>query len=244
MYLPQIIEPWIPSLCEIFVVSPIGFLCGLTALYFSGKLKRDLGWRTGYTRKCFHFLIFFTAAAVQFFFGLSSLVVFGSSVSLVIFYAILRGNGNLLYEALAREKDAPYRTYFILIPYLATLFGGVIGNLVYGNLAITGYLVTGIADAVAEPVGTKYGKMKYPVSRKGNVVAYRTFEGSLSVFIASLLALLFGSVLTQGYINTNWMAIFTIAIIATIVEAVSPHGWDNFYLQVIPTGLFWFFLTF
>jgi len=47
--------------------------------------------------------------------------VFGAATSLVIAYALARGDGHYMYEALAREKDAPHRTRFIVEPYLATL---------------------------------------------------------------------------------------------------------------------------
>jgi hypothetical protein len=76
----------------------------------------------------FHFIIFFSASAIQLKFALGGLFVFGWGVSAVLIYAILRGKNNILYEAIAREKDEPKQTYFIIIPYFATLFGGLASN--------------------------------------------------------------------------------------------------------------------
>jgi len=91
--------------------------------FFCGYLKVKKGWKTGYTRKTFHFCIFVAAAMVQKWFGLSGTFIFGTGVTLVLVVALVRGAGNVLYEAIAREKDEPHRTYYIVVPYLATLSG-------------------------------------------------------------------------------------------------------------------------
>ena len=38
------------------------------------------------------------------------------ALRLAVFFAVWRGPGNMLYEAMAREKDEPHRTFFILVP--------------------------------------------------------------------------------------------------------------------------------
>jgi hypothetical protein len=37
--------------------------------------------------------------------------------------------------------------------------------------------------------------------------------------------------------------ILLIAGAATLAEAVSPHGWDNATMQVVPTALVWLLMT-
>jgi phytol kinase len=140
-----------------------GLLWSVVALSLSGWLKRTRAWKTGYTRKLFHFMIFTAAALIQSLWGLQALCSFGLAASIVIMTAVFLGDGTLLYEAMAREKDAPHRTLYILVPYAATLFGGIAANLFFGQAAIAGYLVTGFADAIAEPVGTRFGKHRYRV---------------------------------------------------------------------------------
>ncbi len=217
---------------------PVCAVCAWGFLFLAGWLKRK-GWKTGYTRKVFHFLVFATVALLQWQLDVKAVVLFGTACSLVIFYAVVRGRGNLLYEALAREKDEPRRTWFIVIPYLATLTGGLAGNLLFGPHVMAGYLVTGIGDAVGEPVGARWGKHRYRVFSLRGTPAVRSLEGSLAVFVASAMVLLALGVISPLY---DWSVVLVgrllvIALSATATEALSPHGWDNLTLQLVPSAL-------
>ncbi len=214
-------------------------------LTFSGRLKRDRKWPTGYTRKVFHFLIFFSAAVLHWQWGLRMVCLFGTVTGLIVFFAIFRGQGHLWYEALAREKDAPHRTYFIVVPFFATLMGGVAANLLFADAAIAGYLVTAVGDAVGEPVGVRFGVHSYrvPALRKGTPTT-RTLEGSLAVFLASLAMLALFLALRSGaeYTAGNFLILCGISVIAAVAEAASPHGWDNLTMQILPAGMVCFWL--
>lgn len=208
-------------------------------LYFAGWLKRNKGLKTGYTRKIFHFLIFMSAAGIDLLWGLPGVFLLGASTSLVILYALIRGNGHLLYEAMAREKDAPYRTYYIIAPYFATLVGGLTSNLLFGHAAFLGYLVTGIGDAIGEPMGVRFGRHVYRVPSLSKVKSFRSLEGSVAVFLATALMIILGIILSPQFIWNPTLAwkIPLLALTCAIVEAVSPHGWDNATLQIIPAFL-------
>jgi phytol kinase len=217
---------------------PLLFLWGLGALWCAALLKRQ-GVRTGITRKVFHFVVFASAGLLQWGFGTPLLCLFGGMVSLVVLYAVLRGNGHPLYEALAREGDAPHRTWYIVVPYVATAVGGLCATFWFHKLALAGFLVTGIADAIAEPVGVRWGKHRYRVLLPGRVASWRSLEGSTAVFLGSLVAL---AVTAAGLARTplggaQLLAIVAIALACTALEAVSPHGWDNLVLQVVPAWL-------
>ncbi len=231
----------IPTLPEVLVGFPLFCAYAYAALFCAGWLKTRRGVRTGYTRKIFHFLIFTTASLIQAFFGLRLLCLFGTATSAVIAYALLRGEGHLLYEAMAREKDAPHRTYFIVTPYLATLFGGILSNVFFGEAALAGYLVTGFGDAIGEPIGTRFGRHPYRVpSLFASVASTRTFEGSTAVGLVSFLALLLARFISPGLASTppSLIALAGVALFCAFAEAVSPHGWDNMVLQLLPSGLF------
>jgi phytol kinase len=161
-------------------------------------------------------------------------------VSLVIAYALVLGVGNKFYEALAREQDRPHRTCYIILPYFATLVGGLANNILFGPLSALGYLVGGLGDAAGEPVGTRWGKHRYLVPTFGKTPATtRSYEGSLGVLIVSLAALFIATAITPD-IHLNAQAAITLPVIAvacTLVEAVSPHGWDNTPMQIVPTLL-------
>ena len=228
-----------PSWKAILIGGPIGFLWALGCLTFAGRMKRHRGLRTGYTRKIFHFLIFFSVALVQWRWGTPIVCLFGGMTTCVVFLAIMLGPGNLLYEAMAREKDEPHRTHYIIVPYFATLIGGLAGNILFGPVAIVGYLVTGLGDAVGEPVGTKFGKHPYRVPSLTSVKAFRSWEGSAAVLTMCLVAITIGTALSPE-LSFSWRSLLMIPILgltSAAAEAVSPHGWDNLTMQIVPTGL-------
>jgi phytol kinase len=198
-------------------------------------LKTKLRLPTGYTRKLFHVLIFTSAVIVHAFGGFWAVCVFGVMVSLVVGLAVVRGRGDRLYEALAREQDGPDRTYYIVIPYFATLIGGMTSNVFFGPLAVVGYLVGGLGDAAGEPAGVRWGRHRYAVSAGGS----KTFEGSLAVMAASVVALLIGVAISPElrFDLRSFIALPAIATVCTLVEAFSPRGWDNVPMQIVPTVL-------
>ncbi len=232
-----------PSPGMILIGGPLSLVWSYACLWFAGRLKRN-GVRTGYTRKVFHFLIFGTVAALQWRLGTPAVCLFGGMCTLVIFFAVWRGAGHLLYEAIAREKDEPHRTFFVLVPYATTLIGGLVTNILFGPIALAGYLVTGLGDAIAEPVGTRFGRHPYRVPALSLVAATRTLEGSTAVFIMSTVALILATVISPKIVfpALGLAKILVIALTCTIAEAISPHGWDNATLQIIPCALVWWWM--
>ncbi|MFZ4439698.1 MAG: hypothetical protein ACOYOS_14820 [Syntrophales bacterium] len=231
----------VPSRSVILIGAPLGILWSFLCLRFAGYLKLGKGWRTGYTRKVFHFLIFTSVVIVQFLWGTPAVCLFGGMCSLVIFFALRKGNGNILYEAMAREKDEPHRTYYIIVPYVATLIGGLAGNILFGDMAVVGYLVTGLGDAVGEPVGVRFGKHTYRVPSLASVKSFRSWEGSLAVFAMSVAAIAVSIALLPNlnFTRSFFVMIPLIGLASAGVEAVSPHGWDNATMQIVPSFLAW-----
>ena len=184
----------LPSLSDVALGAVLALVWSYSCLSFAGYLKTRMRLRTGYTRKLFHALIFISAVVVQAFGGFVAVCVFGLMVSLVVGLAVVRGPNDRLYEALAREQDGPARTYYIVVSYFATLIGGLASNILFGPLALVGYLVGGLGDAAGEPVGTRWGRHRYLTKARGT----KTLEGSIAVLIASALALLIAVAITPG----------------------------------------------
>jgi len=227
-----------PSLEAIAVGGPIGFAWSWACLYCAGYLKVRRGLKTGYTRKIFHFLIFTSVAAIHWIWGTSMVCLFGGICTLVIFYAILRGDGHLLFEAMARESDRPHRTHYIVVPYCATLLGGLISNILFGPVALVGYLVTGLGDAIGKPVGARFGRHRYRVPSLSAVRASRSWEGSGAVFLMSVVSLFVGKTAPgMEFAPSFFLLLPVIGFACACVEAASPHGWDNATMQVVPTML-------
>jgi len=234
----------VPSWKDLAVGGPMGLAWSFAALWFAGNLKRN-GTRTGYTRKVFHFLIFGTVAALEWRLGTPAVCLFGGMCTIAVFFAVWRGPGSLLYEALARERDEPHRTFFILVPYFTTAVGGLVSNILFGPVAIAGYLVTGLGDAIGEPAGTMFGRHRYRVRSLSSVPATRSLEGSAAVFIMSVGALLLAAAVSAPITlaGSGLPKVLVIAAASTLVEAASPHGWDNATMQIVPTALAWAWLT-
>jgi phytol kinase len=226
-----------PTLREFILWFPLFLIWAYACLFLAGYFKKYHDLKTGYTRKIFHFLIFTSAAAIQSIWGLRTLCLFGGATSTIILYAILRGDGHLLYEAMAREKDAPHRTYYIIAPYCATLIGGVTSNAFFGEAALVGYLVAGLGDAIGEPVGTRFGKHPYRVPSFRGVQSTRSYEGSAAVLCVSLLAIIVSFNISPhlNFPGQSWLIFFGLALISAIAEAISPHGWDNAVMQILPS---------
>jgi phytol kinase len=234
----------LPSWRSLAIGGPLGLLWSFAALWFAGWLKQN-GTRTGYTRKVFHFLIFGTVAALEWRLGTPAVCLFGGVCTIVVFFAVWKGPGSVLYEALARPRDEPHRTFFILVPYFTTAVGGLVSNILFGPVAVAGYLVTGVGDAVGEPAGTMFGKHRYRVWSLSSVPATRSLEGSAAVFIMSVAALLSAAAVSPQLTLAAFglPKVLGIAAASTLVEAVSPHGWDNATMQILPTALAWVWLT-
>jgi phytol kinase len=144
---------------------------------------------------------------------------------------VARGEGDRLYEALARPSDAPHRTLFVLVPLATTALGGVAANLLAPGYGYVGYLVAGWGDALGEPVGTRWGRHRYRVPTLAGVPATRSLEGSGAVlaggFAAALAGLLFAGIEPQSAVRAAALA----AVAGAAVEAGSSHGLDNLTVQ-------------
>src|SRR5262245_13625742 len=232
-----LLRAW-PSPATAAAVGPAALFWAVAAFLLAGGLKRR-GWRTGDTRKLFHFLIFGGAALAQRLAGFSGACTYGAAVSAAVFLALVRGEGNPWFEAIARESDAPHRTWYVVVPWFATALGGVAANLLFPRHATFGYLAVGLADAVGEPVGIRFGRHRYRLPLPGRVRSWRSLEGSGAVFVASLLAGAIALALMESgappATDRTWIASFgrlaLFAAASTLVEAVAPHGWDNLLIQ-------------
>ena len=222
----------IPTPETILFVSPISLPVILIIGHISGFLKIKKGIKTNYTRKLFHFTIFSTAGLIGLFFGFSGTIVFGSWAGLFILIILYLGDGNIFYEGMARERDEPHRSFYIIVPFLATAVAGLLDNFLFGQVALVGYLVAGWGDAAGEPVGVRLGKHRYRVPSRKEVICYRSFEGSAAVFLVSIFAsyLVLSLALEYSPLVSIIGALAT-GLATAVVEAFSPHGIDNFTTQ-------------
>ncbi len=225
----------------IFLPLNLCFIIGMN--YFAGWLKRSKGWKTNYTRKVTHISNFTFLMILTFFGGYTASFIFGILMIAYGIIIIVIGDGNIFYEAVAREQDAPYRAFYLIIPSVATIIAVLLNRTIFGDYANVGYLVAGWGDAVGEPIGVRFGKHRYKVPTLTGIPCTRSIEGSLAVFTMGSVAATFSLYALLGIspllaIGAGIAAGFG----ATLVEAVSLHGIDNFTIQVAAVALAYFII--
>lgn len=226
----------LPPLAETITLSVGGLIAANQAGAIAGWTKAKAAWDTGYSRKLFHFIIFNMAALFHFLGGFPAVNAFATGVSLAVLWAVWRGQGDHFYEAMARERDAPRRSEFILIPLLTTALGGILSNLLTGPYAIIGYLTAGWGDAAGEPIGHKFGRHPYRSPSLFGVPAIRTIEGSVAIFAASAIACWLAFIWSFGMTAGDALLLATaLGALTAAVESISPHGTDNVTTMVLPS---------
>jgi phytol kinase len=113
-----------------------------------------------------------------------------------------------------------FLTYVSFQPGSSLMIGGV------------GLFVMGYGDGLAALVGRKWGKHPFQIFQ-----AKKSFEGSATMFIASFTVLFVYLTYASGSVSLTLCLI--IALVATLVEAISPWGLDNILVPLI-TALFYF----
>lgn len=230
----ELFARFLPDPATALTVVPVAVLAALIAAGPAIHLRRR-GVAAPYTRKLFHFAIFTGAALVHVWRGTPGVVTYGGVITLIVLDAVVRRTA--LFGALARPTDAPHERWFIVAPLLSTAAGGLLSNLLFGPAAVVGYLVAGWGDAVAEPVGTRWGRHRYRVHAPFGVAATRSYEGTAAVLIAGTVAAVMGLVTLKVPAGAVVVGALAIGVVAAIVEAVSTHGLDNLTVQIAASGV-------
>ncbi len=149
------------------------------------------------------------------------------------------------FHGYAREADRPHDAFHVWFSWLVSIIGLELVDLAFGSLALTrcAALVLGLADAVAEPIGSRFGKHRYLVRDVlTDARRQRSWEGSLAVGVMTsvIIFVSFSPALSADWgfsALTITSSRLPIAILAggfiALVEAWTPHGLDNL---TIPLG--------
>ena len=233
---PLNLIPWdmFPSIEQSAPLVVVEFAIVFGFAYLAGWLKESKGVSVAYTRKIFHFAIFTTAGVMMWYSGYGMVLFLGGISAIFIVIACWKGDGFVLYEGIAREGDAPHRTLFIIVPFLATAIGGIVSIAFFGTLSIVGFFVAGWGDAAGEPVGERFGRHRVSLPFFGHTSFTRSLEGSVGIFITSYIAagIALGVFLDFGLYEALLIG-FPVALCAMAVEFFSPHGIDNFSVMVV-----------
>ena len=110
-------------------------------------------------------------------------------------------------------------------PLYFTLVMNMLGTVFYSTsfaLTAMGFLTWG--DGLAPVVGARYGKHSYKVFTK------KTIEGSITFFVFGLAGAIFFNLLFGNSIELEFMLLC--AVVATIVEGISPRDLDNILIPL------------
>ena len=206
--------------------------------YLLGRQVIKRGWKVGYTRKAQALALYFLPyLAMQ---GPSPYSpITTATISLGVFVGLLLLLSNAVrgfvpamataFASIDRPEDRPF-TLIWLISSVAVVWV-IICLWIWLAPETTAYLfvalfISGVGDALAEPVGLYFGRHSYRTTALGTDRIYiRTYEGSATVFLSGIVAVL----LLHGF-QMNAQSLLALAlfpIIGMIAEAKSPHTWDQ-----------------
>ncbi len=116
-------------------------------------------------------------------------------------------------------------------PLYFTIVMDVLGTVFfYSASAITAMGFLGWGDGTAPIIGKRFGKHKY------KILSEKSVEGSIGFFIFGFLGAVIFHLLLTG--TVDFTMLFYSAVIATVIEAISPANWDNI---LIPTFILLFY---
>lgn len=93
--------------------------------------------------------------------------------------------------------------------------------------------------AICDPIAALAGK-RFPIRTYPTFGGQKSLGGNLGFFTASVL-LSFVVLSMIGYTSISFLMIVSIALLATIAEALSGKGWDNFTIPLsVLIVLYWF----
>lgn len=208
--------------------------------YGGGKLVASYNVKTNYTRKMNHFALFFIPMLSYklFFHGNTQITYMIEALFALAYIAIyvkpLRTRVPvfaLAFKSFDRPEDRPY-TFTWIIVQLISGWSVMIPLSFYfisinkPDLMFIPVLINSFGDGLAEPVGVRFGKYKYNTYALFTKKKYqRSIEGSLCVFIASVIVL----IAFKGLFSTEQfiVALICMPILMTLAEAFAPHTCDT-----------------
>jgi phytol kinase len=210
-------------------------------IVLSGKTSKLLALSSKASRKLLHILI----GNLPFFIPLFTLNTFplnfpffvAAPFMLVTFLASPYSPARTLSERLRKLTSITGSGHHLGLVYYAISYSLLALFFAHKPYVVAaGILPMAYGDASAAIVGEKYGNTKYWVFTK------KSLEGSVAMFLASFLSLevssLFFSALYALPLLMLTLATLSIALVATLVEAISPKGFDNITVPILSALIF------
>jgi dolichol kinase len=214
---------------EVFTNILLMLLCYVYIVFIilvSSKMDKLLHISQKTSRKFLHAMIGNLPFIIPFFTANIYPTLVAAPFTVVTFLAspyspLKRNNKRLKGLADITEEGHPLGLVFYAVSY--TFLAFFFASRPY--VIAAGILPMAYGDAAASLIGEKYGKRKY------HLLAIKSLEGSTAMFLASFLSfttgLIFFSPLYSFPILEKILPAIAVAAVATLVEGISPKGFDN-----------------
>ncbi len=210
--------------------------------YCLGYLVEKHNWVVGYTRKILALGIYFTPFVLNYFSyyrmnGVSVVMTAATTfVCILLMSHPFRSRYKFLataFAAIDRPNDQPLTLAWLSTSIIASWCVVIVWYLSIGPNSwpyiFVALFISGVGDALAEPVGIKFGRNKYNVRAIWTDKIYaRSIEGSICVFLSGVVAVVIaGQLFPYANFEQFLWSLILIPIVTTIAEAKSPHTWDQ-----------------
>lgn len=144
---------------------------------------------------------------------------------------------NRWFSAMEREggkEDLGTVYYAVSLLILALIAFSPLSSPEFGAFGI---LIMGYGDGMAAVVGRRFGKRKFSICG-----SQKSLEGSFTMFVFSFLTAF--TLLSFFSSSDTFLYSFLIALVATILEAITPHGFDNLTVPIGTSFFYWLLMKF
>jgi len=215
----------------------LSYIYIVSIIFVSNKLAKILMWSQETSRKILHILIGNLSFILPFFTQSIFPVMVAAPFVLVTFLVSPYSPIKSLKRPLVGLQDTTKKGHSLGLVFYSisyTVLAALFFHTPY--VVAAGILPMAYGDGAASIIGEHYGRRKY------KILSQKSLEGSLAVFVGSFLSLLFGLVFYSLFFQFSAVEMIGLslwtAVIATVVEAISPLGFDNLTIPVICAILF------
>lgn len=214
------------------IVMLLSYIYIISMIFVSNKMGKIFMWSQKTSRKVLHILIGNFPFILPFFSESIFPVMVAAPFVLLTFlvspYSPIKSLKGILFGL----QDTTEKGHPLGLVYYAISYTVLAASFFYTPYVIAaGILPMAYGDGVAALIGERYGRRKY------KILGQKSVEGSLTVFAGSFLSLLCSLVFYSLFYQFSAVEMVSLslwtAVIATVVEAISPLGFDNLTVPII-----------
>ena len=220
------------TLLKNLVVTLLSYIYILSMIFVAKKTEKIFMWSQKTSRKVLHILIGNFPFILPFFSESIFPVMVAAPFVLLTFlvspYSPIKSLKGILFGLQdTTERGHPLGLVFYAISY--TVLAAFFFDTSY--VIAAGILPMAYGDGAASLVGERFARRKY------RILSQKSIEGSLAVFAGSLLSLLCGLLFYSLFYPFSAVEMIGLSVwtagIATVVEALSPLGFDNITVPIL-----------